>query len=103
MKSVFKKIFKTLLTSFLICFCVMIILMISNRIMGVYRVGMAYVLLGALSFIMLSVGIIFARFDYIFKKEKPKRVNRKPNETSKQKTKTHPKNIQRKSRKREIS
>ncbi|WP_455543018.1 hypothetical protein [Intestinibacter sp.] len=103
MKSVFKKIFKTLITSFFICFCAMIILMISNKIMGVDRVGMAYVLLGGLCFLMLSVGLILARFDYIFKKENPKKINKKPNEKPKQKTKTHPKNIQRKSRKREIS
>ena len=103
MKSVFKKLFKTLLTSCLICFCAVIILMISNRIMGVYRVGIAYILLGGLGFIMLTAGMILVRFDYIFKKEKPKRVARRTTENPKQKTQTHPKNIQRKSRRREIS
>ena len=103
MKCVFKKLFKTLLTSFLICFCAIIILMISNKIMGVDRVGMAYILIGSLAFIMLSVGMILVRFDYIFKKEKSKRVNRKTTQKPKQQTQTHPKNIQRKSRRREIS
>ena len=54
--------------------------------MGVYRVGIAYILLGGLGFIMLTAGMILVRFDYIFKKEKPKRVARRTTENPKQKT-----------------
>lgn len=76
--------------------------MIANKIMGVNHVSFKwYLLLEGLCFVMLSVGIIFARADYIFKKESPKHVNRNTN--TNEKTKTRPKNIQRKNRKREIS
>lgn len=103
MKNVFKRIFKTLLASILVTFFAMIVLMIGNKIMGVDNVGIAYVLLGGLCFSMLFVGLILARFDYIFGKKQPKKVNDKKVKASAKNTKTHPKNIQRKSHKREIS
>ncbi|MEI3233888.1 MAG: hypothetical protein V8S33_05575 [Intestinibacter bartlettii] len=68
MKNVFKRIFKTLLTSLLVTFFAMLVLMIGNKIMGVERVGIVYILLGGLCFSMLFVGLIFARQDYIFNK-----------------------------------
>lgn len=68
MKNVFKRIFKTLLTSLLVTFFAMLVLMIGNKIMGVERVGIVYLLLGGLCFSMLFVGLIFARQDYIFNK-----------------------------------
>ena len=72
MKNVFKRIFKTLLTSLLVTFFAMLVLMIGNKIMGVERVGIVYLILGGLCFSMLFVGLIFARQDYIFNKT-PKR------------------------------
>ena len=83
-------------------FCAMIILMISNRIMGVYRVGIAYILLGGLGFIMLTAGMILVRFDYIFKKEKPKRVARRTTENPKQKLKHTQKHTKKKPQTRNI-
>ena len=73
MKNVFKRIFKTLLTSLLVTFFAMLVLMIGNKIMGVERVGIVYLILGGLCFSMLFVGLIFARQDYIFNKT-PKRL-----------------------------
>ncbi len=46
----------------------MLVLMIGNKIMGVERVGIVYLLLGGLCFSMLFVGLLFARQDYIFNK-----------------------------------
>ena len=63
MKNVFKRIFKTLLTSLLVTFFAMLVLMIGNKIMGVERVGIVYLILGGLCFSMLFVGLIFARQD----------------------------------------
>ena len=97
MKNVFKRIFKTLLTSLLVTFFAMLVLMIGNKIMGVERVGIVYLLLGGLCFSMLFVGLIFARQDYIFNKT-PKRTSRRP-----VKTKTPQNNIQRNNKRREIS
>ena len=68
MKNVFKRIFKTLLTSLLVTFFAILVLMIVNKIMGVERVGIVYLILGGLCFSMLFVGLIFARQDYIFNK-----------------------------------
>lgn len=102
MKVIFKRILKTLITSFFVCFFSGIILFIANKIMGVGKISpIVYLLLGILCFVMLSVGIIFAKADYIFNKEKPKHVNKNIN--TKEKTKARPKNIQRKNRKRKVS
>lgn len=103
MKNVFKRIFKTLLISLLVTFFAMIILMISNKIMGVDRVGIAYILLGGLCFSMLFTGLILARFDYIFKKTQPKNITNKQVKRNTQSKKTPQRNIHRKSHKREIS
>ena len=94
MKNVFKRIFKTLLTSLLVTFFAMLVLMIGNKIMGVERVGIVYLLLGGLCFSMLFVGLIFARQDYIFNKT-PKRTSRRPVKKEVQRTKTPQNNIQR--------
>ena len=59
--------------------------------MGVYRVGIAYILLGGLGFIMLTAGMILVRFDYIFIRksqselleELPKILNKKLKHTQK--------------------
>ena len=91
MKNVFKRIFKTLLTSLLVTFFAMLVLMIGNKIMGVERLGIVYILLGGLCFSMLFVGLIFARQDYIFNKT-PKRTSRRPVKKEVQRTKT-PKTI----------
>ena len=83
MKNVFKRIFKTLLTSLLVTFFAMLVLMIGNKI-------------------MLFVGLIFARQDYIFNKT-PKRTSRRPVKKEVQRTKTPQNNIQRNNKRREIS
>ena len=93
MKNVFKRIFKTLLTSLLVTFFAMLVLMIGNKIMGVERVGIVYLLLGGLCFSMLFVGLLFARQDYIFNKT-PKRTSRRPVKKEVQRTKTPQNNIQ---------
>ena len=102
MKNVFKRIFKTLLTSLLVTFFAMLVLMIGNKIMGVERVGIVYLLLGGLCFSMLFVGLILARQDYIFNKT-PKRTSRRPVKKEVQRTKTPQNNIQRNNKRREIS
>ena len=80
----------------------MLVLMIGNKIMGVERVGIVYLLLGGLCFSMLFVGLIFARQDYIFNKT-PKRTSRRPVKKEVQRTKTLQNNIQRNNKRREIS
>ena len=95
MKNVFKRIFKTLLTSLLVTFFAMLVLMIGNKIMGVERVGIVYLLLGGLCFSMLFVGPIFNKT--------PKRTSRRPVKKEVQRTKTPQNNIQRNNKRREIS
>lgn len=90
MKNVFKRIFKTLLTSLLVTFFAMLVLMIGNKIMGVERVGIVYLLLGGLCFSMLFVGLIFARQDYIFNKT-PKKELVEDQLRKKYKGRKHPK------------
>ena len=106
MKNVFKRIFKTLLTSLLVTFFAMLVLMIGNKIMGVERVGIVYLLLGGLCFSMLFVGLMSKRFFIwfiLFFNKTPKRTSRRPVKKEVQRTKTPQNNIQRNNKRREIS
>ena len=74
--------------------------MFSNIVLGVEGVGIIYyLLLSGLCFVMLSMGLIFANAENIFKRKSPKKVNKNIDE----KAKTRPKTIQRKTRRRKIS